>query len=196
MATVNFSVVDSNARQSYTDANRSLTQLALDTKPTLQLLRQSCLPLKAIQLKHDFKLEQTKLNKEIPEIEFKLNSEDSYLLIRSVVVTSPKNTENEWTKFISKVKLIAELKYVVYGDQQQRFIDERKKQLPIYLTVDQYQVQPIIHQNKLIKNETFTLGINPDRKFYRTLKLALQDVENLDEEYTLEFNIEKFNIDD
>lgn len=49
--------------------------------------------------------------------------------------------------------------------------------------------------NKLIKNETFTLGINPERKFYQTLKLELQDVENLDEDYTLEFNIEKFNID-
>jgi hypothetical protein len=47
----------------------------------------------------------------------------------------------------------------------------------------------------LIKNETFTVGINPERRFYRTLKLELQDVENLDEDYTLEFNIEKFNID-
>jgi hypothetical protein len=39
------------------------------------------------------------------------------------------------------------------------------------------------------------VGINPERKFYRTLKLELLDVENLDEDYTLEFNIEKFNID-
>ncbi|MFN5921685.1 MAG: hypothetical protein ACK45I_10325, partial [Bacteroidota bacterium] len=58
-----------------------------------------------------------------------------------------------------------------------------------------YQVQPVFHINTLIKNETFTVGINPERKFYRTLKLELLDVENLNEDYTLEFNIEKFNID-
>ena len=128
-------------------------------------------------------------------MEFKLNSKDSYLLIHSVFVTSQKNFENEWTNFISKVKLTAELKYVVFDDQQGRLIDERRKQFPIHLMVDSYQVQPIFQLNKLIKNETFTKGINPDLKFYGELKLELQDVENLDEDYTLEFNIEKFNID-
>ena len=140
-------------------------------------------------------MEQIKLNKENPELEFKLNSEDSSLLIHSAFVTSQKNFENEWTNFISKVKLTAELKYVVFDDQQGRFIDERRKQFPIHLMVDSYQVQPIFQLNKLIKNETFTKGINPDLKFYGELKLELQDVENLDEDYTLEFNIEKFNID-
>ena len=128
-------------------------------------------------------------------MEFKLNSKDSYLLIHSVFVTSQKNFENEWTNFISKVKLTAELRYVVFDDQQGRFIDERRKQFPIHLMVDSYQVQPIFQLNKLIKNETFTKGINPNLKFYGELKLELQDVENLDEDYTLEFNIEKFNID-
>ena len=140
-------------------------------------------------------MEQIKLNKENPKLEFKLNSEDSSLLIHSAFVTSQKNFENEWTNFISKVKLTAELKYVVFDDQQGRFIDERKNQFPINLLVDSYQVQPIFQLNKLIKNETFTKGINPDLKFYGELKLELQDVENLDEDYTLEFNIEKFNID-
>ena len=140
-------------------------------------------------------MEQIKLNKENPEMEFKLNSKDSYLLIHSVFVTSQKNFENEWTNFISKVKLTAELKYVVFDDQQGRFIDERKNQFPINLLVDPYQVQPIFHLNTLIRNETFTKGINPDLKFYSILKLELQDIENLDEDYTLEFNIEKFNID-
>ena len=140
-------------------------------------------------------MEQIKLNKENPELEFKLNSEDSSLLIHSAFVTSQKNFENEWTNFISKVKLTAELRYVVFDDQQGRFIDERRKQFPIHLMVDSYQVQPIFQLNKLIKNETFTKGINPDLKFYGELKLELQDVENLDEDYTLEFNIEKFNID-
>jgi len=149
----------------------------------------------AVIQKHDTKLEQINLNKSNPELEIKLNSEDSSLLIHSAFVTSQKNFENEWTNFISKVKLIAELKYVVFDDQQGCFIDERKNQFPIHLLVDPYQVQPVFHLNTLIKNETFTLGINPERKFYRTLKLELQDVENLDEDYSLGFNIEKFNID-
>ena len=140
-------------------------------------------------------MEQIKLNKENPKLEFKLNSEDSSLLIHSAFVTSQKNFENEWTIFISKVKLTAELKYVVFNAQQGCFIDERKNQFPIHLLVDPYQVQPVFHLNTLIKNEIFTLGINPERKFYRILKLELQDVENLDEDYSLEFKIEKFNID-
>jgi hypothetical protein len=140
-------------------------------------------------------LEQIKLNKENPELEFKLNSEDSYLLIHSVSVTSQKNIENEWTNFISKIKLSVELRYVVYDAPERRFIDDRKKQFPIHLMTDPYQVQPVFQLNKLIKNETLTLGINPERKFYQRLKLKLQDVENLDEDYCLEFNIEKFKID-
>ena len=140
-------------------------------------------------------MEQIKLNKENPKKEFKLNSADNYLLIHSVAVTSSKDFKNEWTNFISQVKLTAELKYVVFDDQQGCFIDERKNQFPIHLLVDPYQVQPVFQLNKLIKNETFTLGINPERKFYQTLKLELLDAENLNEDYTLEFNIEKFNID-
>jgi hypothetical protein len=140
-------------------------------------------------------MEQIKLNKENPEMEFKLNSKDSYLLIHSVFVTSQKNLKNEWTNFISKVKLSAELKYVVFVDPEGRFIDDRKKEFPIPIIPDQNQVQPIFQLNILIKNETFTVGINTERKFYRTLKLELLDVEHLDEDYSLEFNIEKFNID-
>ncbi len=129
-------------------------------------------------------------------MEFKLNSEDSYLLIHSAFVTSQKNFQNEWTNFISKVKLTAELRYVVFVDSEGRFIDERKKQFPLHFLPDLYQIQPVFHLNTLIKNEAFNLGINPERKFYQTLKLELHDVENLDEDYTLELKIEKFNIDD
>ncbi len=141
-------------------------------------------------------MEQIKLNKESPEMEFKLNSENSYLLIHSVFVRSQKNFEKEWTNFISRVKLTAELRYVVFDDQQGRFIDERGKQFPIYLLTDPYQLQSVFKVNKLIKNETLTLGINAERKFYGTLKLELHDVENIEEYYSLQFNIEKFNIDE
>ena len=141
-------------------------------------------------------MEQIKLNKEIPDIEFKLIAEDSYLLIHDVVVTSQNNFKNEWTNFISTLKLTAELKYIVFDDAQQRFIEERKILVPISLLVDAYQAQPIFQLNKLIRNETFTLGINPDLKFYNTLKLEMKDLENLDSDFTLVFNIEKFKLGD
>ena len=129
-------------------------------------------------------------------MEFTLNAEDSHLLIQSVCVTSKTNTGNQWSNFISKIQLIAELKYVVFDVPEVRFIDERNEQFPIHLIIDPYEVQPVFQLNKLIKNETFTLGINPERKFYNILKLELQGIENFEEDYTLVFNIEKFRIDD
>ena len=59
-------------------------------------------------------------------MEFKLNSKDSYLLIHNVFVTSQKKFKNEWPNFISKIKLTAELRYVVFVDPEGRFIDDRK----------------------------------------------------------------------
>ena len=141
-------------------------------------------------------MEQIKLNKENPEIEFKLNSEDSYLMIESVYVSPSFNTENHWSNFISKVKLTAELKYIVYIDPEGRFIGERKKQFPIHLITAINQIQPVYHLNLLVKNETFTLGLNPERKFYQSLKLALCKIEYLNEEYSLQFNIEKYKLDE
>lgn len=141
-------------------------------------------------------MEQIKLNKEIPVIEFKLNAEDSYLLIHKVVVLPLNDSKNEWTKFISKLKLTAELKYIVHEDLQQRFIDERTIQFPINLSVDPYQIQPNFQLNSLIKNETFTIGIDPDVKFYSTLKLSIKDSVDLDSDYTLVLSIEKFKMDD
>lgn len=142
------------------------------------------------------KMNKFLLNKENPEIEFNLNSEESYLLIQSVYVTAKNNSASQWSKFISNVQIIAELKYVVFDDAQERFIDERRKQFPIHLLTNPYQIQPVFQLNKLIKNETFTLGINPDLKFYQTLKLELEDYKNLDSNHTLELNIEKFKIDE
>jgi len=141
-------------------------------------------------------LEQIKLNKENPEIELQLTSELSYILIQSVSLTSLKNGENQWTNFIAKVKLTAELKYLVFVDSENRFIDERKEQFPIHLLINPYQVEPVFQLNKLIRNEVFTLGINPERKFYNMMKLKLNYDENLYENYTLKFNIEKFRINE
>lgn len=141
-------------------------------------------------------MEQIKLNKENPEITFKLNGEDSYLLIHSVCITSQNNFENEWTHFISTVNIIAELRYVVYDDPLGRHTDERKKQLPIHFHPDLHQIQPVFNLNSFIKNEPFSLGINKELMCYQTLKLALQNVEDLNEDYTIEFTIEKHNLDD
>lgn len=141
-------------------------------------------------------MEQIKLNTENTEIELQLTSDLSYILIQSVSVTSPKNSENQWTNFIAQVELMAELKYVVFVDSEKRFIDERKEQFPIHLLIDPYQVEPVFQLNKLIRNEVFTLGINPERKFYNMMKLKLNYVENLYENYTLKFNIEKFRINE
>jgi hypothetical protein len=140
-------------------------------------------------------LKQITLNTNNPEIEFTLNAEDSHLLIQSIHLTSKNYKGNQWTNFISKVQLTAELKYVVFDVSEDKFIDERKEQFPIHLLIDHFEDRPVFHVNKLIKNETFTLGIDPERKFYNILKLAVQNTKHLDDDYNLEFNIEKFKID-
>ena len=133
-----------------------------------------------------------KLNKENPTIEFNLTAEDSYLLIESVCITTTNDFGNHWANFISKVQLSAELRYFAFRDSEGRFIDDRKKQYPIHLLTDLHQAQPIFHLDKLIKNETFTVGINPEPKFYNSLKLELHNIHELDDIYTLQFNVELF----
>ena len=133
-----------------------------------------------------------KLNKENPTIEFNFTAEDSYLLIKSIGITTTNDFGNHWANFISKVQLSAELRYFAFIDSEGRFIDERKKQYPIHLLTDPHQAQPIFQLNKLIKYETFTLGINSEQKFYNTLKLELHNIHELDDNYTLQFNIELF----
>ncbi len=116
---------------------------------------------------------ELKLNSQNPEILLQLNSEFSYLLIQSVSVTSLKN--------IAMVRLTAELNYIDEGG----FIGERKEYFPIHLLTEPSQVEPVFQLNKIIINEMFTWGIN---QFFNRLRLY---VENLDENYTLKFNIEK-----
>jgi len=139
---------------------------------------------------------QINLNSENPVKEFTLNAEDSHLLIQSIYLTSQNYKGRQWTNFISKIQLTAELKYVVFDVPEVRFIDERKEQFPIHLLIDPFEDRPVFHVNKLIKNDSFTLGIETERKFYNILKLAVQNTEHLDDDYNLEFNVEKFKIDD
>ncbi|MFZ4680428.1 MAG: hypothetical protein ACOYLP_09695, partial [Flavobacterium sp.] len=137
-------------------------------------------------------MNQINLNTKNPVKEFTLNAADSHLLIQSIHLTSKNDKGDQWTDFISKIQLIAELKYVVFDVSEDKFIDERKEQFPIYLLIDHFDDRPVFHVNKLIKNESFTLGIDPERKFYNILKLAVQNTEHFDDDYNLEFNVEKF----
>ena len=141
-------------------------------------------------------MNQINLNTENPEIEFTLHAGDSHLLIQSIFLTSKNDKGRQWTNFISKIQLTAELKYVVFDVPELLFIDERKEQFPIHLLIDPFEDRPVFHVNKLIKNDSFTLGIETERKFYNILKLAVQNTEHLDDDYNLEFNVEKFKIDD
>jgi len=121
-----------------------------------------------------------KLNKKNPTIEFDLNAEESYLLIESICITTNNDCSDQWANFISKVKLSAELRYFSFRDAEGRFIDERKKQFPIHIMPGPYQAQPFFPLNKSIKNETFTVGINPEQQFYQALKLELHDIHELE----------------
>ena len=141
-------------------------------------------------------MNQINLNTKNPVKEFTLNAEDSYLLIQSIHLTSKNYKGRQWANFISKLKLTAELKYLVFDVPELRFIDERKEQFPIHLLIDPFEDRPVFHVNKLIKNDSFTLGIETERKFYNILKLAVQNTEHFDDDYNLEFNVEKFKIDD
>jgi hypothetical protein len=141
-------------------------------------------------------LNQINLNTENPEIEFILNAEDSHLLIQSIFLISKNNRGSQWANFISKLQLIAELKYVIFDVPEVRFIDERKEQFPIHLLFDPCEDGPVFHVNKLIQNESFTLSTYPERKFYNILKLAIQNTEHLDNDFNWAFNVEKYKIDD
>jgi hypothetical protein len=136
------------------------------------------------------------LDKENSTIEFKLISEESYLWIKSISVVAKRNLVNKRTNVISNIKLAAELKYTVIQDQQAHFIDDRKLKFPIYLFPDLRQIQPEIKINRFIKNQPFQIGINPDLNYYQILKLELENIEELDSNLALLFNVEKFEIND
>ena len=78
-------------------------------------------------------MQQIHLNKQNSEIEFTLNSTDSQLLIHSIYLTSKTNKGDQWTNFISKVNLTAELKYDYFDDVKGQLINHKKEQFPIHL---------------------------------------------------------------
>ena len=132
------------------------------------------------------------LNKDNTEIEFDLNSEESYILLKSVCVIPNKNFINQNEVLITKFELTAEFKYIVYEDPEGRFIDDITKEFPIQFSIDLNQLQPFVNLNELIKNETIIFGRYTNEKSYQKLKFKLNDVDGHNINYSFQFNIERF----
>ena len=134
------------------------------------------------------------LNNDNPEIEFDLNSEESYILLKSVCLIPNKNFINQSEDLITKFELTAELTYIIYKDPEGRFIDDIKMEFPIQFSIDLNQLQPFVNLNQLIKNEIVIFGRYPKGKPYQKLNLKLNNINELIDKYTLQFYFEKFKI--
>jgi hypothetical protein len=129
------------------------------------------------------------LNKETPVATFKLTSENSYLLLKSVTLQPKATSIIDWKKIIEAIRLHVELRYSVYEDPNGKFIDDRTLEFPINLPVGINQMQPVFELNQRIENRTFTIGNNPEKKFYTSLKIELFGVDDIEEEFVLKFDI-------
>jgi hypothetical protein len=133
------------------------------------------------------------LSKNKSTITFLLNGPDSSLLIRKITLQTSENNKN-LSSIISSLNLSYELKYVVFNDAEDRFIDERKQISPITISLDPCHTEAIFDLNLRINNEKFTVGNNPNQKCYTTLKLALIETSSIEQEYELKFEVEPYNI--
>jgi hypothetical protein len=131
-------------------------------------------------------------NNKIKEFEF--NSKDSYLLIKSVSLFLEENNNISWIKLLPIIQLKAELKYIVYKDNNERFSDERMIQFPIYLLLDINQTHPIFNINQKIQNDILKIGLNTDDKDYSTLKIELTESHQIMQNYSLQFTVEKYKM--
>lgn len=127
------------------------------------------------------------LNSRNSQIEFRLNSIDSYLYIDTITLINFNEISNEWINILSKVELKAELKYLVYSDSNGPYLDIRSSDIPIYF--DPAQSQPVFKINRTIQNQLLTIGINSETKFYSTLKLELKETGIIPETYELRFEV-------
>ena len=127
----------------------------------------------------------------------KLNALDSYIIIKSVAILINEPECKDWSNIVSSLSLSAELKYVVYIDPEGRFVDERIKQFPIHLVSVSEQNQSLFNFNinQRIDNEALTLGMNPVKKFYTSLKLELMEVQKINIPYALQFTFEKYKME-
>jgi hypothetical protein len=120
-------------------------------------------------------------------IEFHLNSVNSYLHINTITLANLGSIGNEWTNILPKLELKADLKYLVYADSKDIHTDIRSFCIPI--TIDPIQSQPVFKINRIIENQLLTIGINPEKKCYSTLKLELKETAIISEKYELRFEV-------
>jgi len=120
-------------------------------------------------------------------IEFHLNSVDSYLHIDTITLTNFGSIGNEWTNILPKLELKADLKYLVYADSIDISTDIRSFCIP--LKIDPIQSQPVFKINRTIENKMLTIGINPKKKCYSTLKLEIKETAIISEKYELRFEV-------
>ena len=120
-----------------------------------------------------------------PTIEFHCNSIESYLHVDTITLINFSEIGNEWMNIFPKLELTAELKYSVYEGSNIIYLDSRSIFIPI--TINPAQSLPIFKINRTIQNESFTIGNNPEKKCYSTLKLELKETGNISEKYELQF---------
>lgn len=128
------------------------------------------------------------------QISFKLNAIESYIHIYTIALITFGSTNKEWINIYPKLELTAELKYFVYADSNDIQIDIRSFSIPI--TIDPAQSQPIFNINRTIQNESFTIGNNPEKKSYSTLKLELKETEAISEKYELRLEVKMHKVVD
>jgi hypothetical protein len=130
------------------------------------------------------------LNKNTNQKDFTFTSSESSLRIHRVSLSFEENSKSNWIEIISKLSLNVELKYVVYTDEAGRFVDERKIVIPINLSFNSDHLHPVFDINQVIKNETFTIGLNTEKKFYTDLKFKLTENSIVEENYSLQVQVE------
>lgn len=116
-------------------------------------------------------------------IEFKLNSVNSYILIKSVAFIVDEGVK--WEQLIPMILLRIKLTCFIYKDTKKRFIDERINQFYIPIVPDINQKHPIFNIDKLIKNENLKIGINENTKHFSTLKIDLIETNKINEKYSI-----------
>ncbi|MBU3714208.1 MAG: hypothetical protein FGM46_04590 [Ferruginibacter sp.] len=133
------------------------------------------------------------LNKSRPAVFFSLNGQDSFLQIKKITLITKRDWGNSLTSIISSFELSYELSSMVY--KEGCIIDERKKSLPITISVSPNQTQPIFEMDLKIKNECFTIGSNPNQNHYETLRVEWKEIRSIPEEFELKFDTELYDMD-
>lgn len=139
-------------------------------------------------------MEIINLNNQKSFREFTFLNIDSYLRIKKITVVPGTDTAINWQEIIPNLFLKIELRYIVH--QTNEFTDDRIIDYQINLTASPNQIHPIFEMDKYIRTQEFTLGSNPDKKYYTDLKITLVETESINESYSVQIEFERFKMDD